>query len=69
MASIKLSVERLTEGLYIKLPVQWTDHPFLLNHFKIKDSQQIRLIKNLGIKHVFLIPEKSDTHPLTQTMS
>lgn len=64
MASIKLSVERLTEGLYIKLPLQWTDHPFLLNHFKIKDSQQIRLIKNLGIKHVLLIPEKSDSQPL-----
>ena len=64
MASIKLSVERLTEGLYIKLPLQWTDHPFLLNHFKIKDRQQIRLIKNLGVKFVYLIPEKSDTKPL-----
>ena len=64
MASIKLSVERLTEGLYIKLPLQWTDHPFLLNHFKIKDHQQIRLIKNLGVKFVYLIPEKSDTKPL-----
>ncbi|PSW18551.1 HD family phosphohydrolase [Photobacterium sanctipauli] len=63
MASIKLSVERLTEGLYIKLPLQWTDHPFLLNHFKIKDQQQIRLIKNLGVKYVFLIPEKSDVEP------
>ncbi|MGF1699965.1 HD-GYP domain-containing protein [Photobacterium makurazakiensis] len=63
MASIKISVERLTEGLYIKLPLQWTDHPFLLNHFKIKDQQQIRLIKNLGVKYVFLIPEKSDTEP------
>ncbi|MGR5148676.1 HD-GYP domain-containing protein [Photobacterium alginatilyticum] len=64
MASIKLSVERLTEGLYIKLPLQWTDHPFLLNHFKIKDHQQIRLIKNLGVKFVYLIPEKSDNKPL-----
>ncbi|WP_299019040.1 HD-GYP domain-containing protein [uncultured Photobacterium sp.] len=64
MANIKLSVERLTEGLYIKLPLQWTDHPFLLNHFKIKDHQQIRLIKNLGVKFVYLIPEKSDTNPL-----
>lgn len=64
MASIKLSVERLTEGLYIKLPLQWTDHPFLLNHFKIKDQQQVRLIKNLGIKYVYLIPEKSEAKPL-----
>lgn len=64
MASIKLSVERLTEGLYVKLPLQWTDHPFLLNHFKIKDQQQIRLIRNLGIRYVYLIPEKSDNPPL-----
>ncbi|MGF1727402.1 HD-GYP domain-containing protein [Photobacterium nomapromontoriensis] len=64
MASIKLSVERLTEGLYIKLPLQWTDHPFLLNHFKIKDQQQVRLIKNLGLKFVYLIPEKSEVKPL-----
>lgn len=64
MASIKLSVERLTEGLYVKLPLQWTEHPFLLNHFKIKDQQQIRLIKNLGIQYVYMLPEKSDTTPL-----
>ncbi|MGF1689571.1 HD-GYP domain-containing protein [Photobacterium japonica] len=62
--AIKLSIERLTEGLYIKLPLQWTDHPFLLNHFKIKDQQQIRLIKNLGVKYVYLIPEKSESQPL-----
>ncbi|KLV06262.1 HD family phosphohydrolase [Photobacterium aquae] len=64
MATVKLSIEQLTQGLYIKLPLQWTDHPFLCNHFLIKDPQQIRLIKNLGIKFVYLIPEKSETTPL-----
>jgi HD-GYP domain-containing protein (c-di-GMP phosphodiesterase class II) len=64
MASIKISVERLTEGLYIKLPLQWADHPFLRNHFKIKDKQQIRLIQKLGIQFVYLLPEKSDNNPL-----
>ncbi|CAG21472.1 HD-GYP domain-containing protein [Photobacterium profundum] len=64
MASIKISVERLTEGLYIKLPLQWADHPFLRNHFKIKDQQQIRLIQKLGIQFVYLLPEKSDNNPL-----
>ncbi|WP_199451401.1 DUF3391 domain-containing protein, partial [Vibrio harveyi] len=64
MANIKLAVDRLTIGLYVKLPLQWTEHPFLLNHFKIKDKQQLRLIKNLNLKYVYLIPEKSDTTPL-----
>jgi HD-GYP domain-containing protein (c-di-GMP phosphodiesterase class II) len=64
MASIKISVERLTEGLYVKLPLQWADHPFLRNHFKIKDQQQIRLIQKLGIQFVYLLPEKSDNAPL-----
>ncbi|OZS41410.1 HD-GYP domain-containing protein [Photobacterium sanguinicancri] len=64
MANIKLAVDRLTPGLYVKLPLQWTEHPFLLNHFKIKDQQQLRLIKSLNLKYVYLIPDKSDNAPL-----
>lgn len=66
MTSIELPTECLTPGLYIKLPLQWTEHPFMLNHFKIKDNQQIRLIKNLGLKFVILYPDKSDTNPLPE---
>ncbi|MBD0787819.1 HD-GYP domain-containing protein [Vibrio sp. Y2-5] len=64
MASIKITVDRLQPGLHIRLPVKWNEHPFLFNSFKIKDQEQIRLIKHLGIQHVFLNPSQSDTQPL-----
>lgn len=64
MASIKITVDRLQPGLHIRLPVKWNEHPFLFNSFKIKDQEQIRLIKHLGIQHVFLNPGQSDTQPL-----
>jgi putative nucleotidyltransferase with HDIG domain len=64
VASIKITVDRLQPGLHIRLPVKWNEHPFLFNSFKIKDQEQIRLIKHLGIQHVFLNPGQSDTQPL-----
>ncbi|RQW61532.1 HD-GYP domain-containing protein [Vibrio viridaestus] len=64
MASIKITVDRLQPGLHIRLPVKWNDHPFLLNSFKIKNQEQIEIIKHLGIQHVYLNPNQSDTKPL-----
>ncbi|TCI01246.1 DUF3391 domain-containing protein [Corallincola luteus] len=64
MKGIKLSVHRLQKGLYIRLPLSWRNHPFLFNSFKIKDEGQIALIKQLGISHVIVMPDKSDSAPL-----
>ncbi|KQA26623.1 HD family phosphohydrolase [Vibrio metoecus] len=64
MASIKITVDRLQPGLYVRLPVKWNEHPFLFNSFKIKSQDQIQLIKHLGIQHVFLNPSLSDAQPL-----
>lgn len=64
MASIKITVDRLQPGLHIRLPVKWNEHPFLFNSFKIKDDEQIQLIRHLGIKHVFINTNLSDTQPL-----
>lgn len=64
MASIKITVDRLQPGLHIRLPVKWNEHPFLFNSFKVKDEETIRLIRHLGIKHVFINPNQSDTEPL-----
>ena len=59
-----MSVSRLQPGLHIRLPVRWNDHPFLFNTFKIKSDEQVRVIKQLGIKYVYVTPELSDTIPL-----
>ncbi|NAZ92221.1 HD-GYP domain-containing protein [Vibrio toranzoniae] len=64
MGSIKITVDRIQPGLHIRLPVKWNEHPFLLNSFKIKDDAQVKVIRHLGIKHVYINPNQSDTSPL-----
>ncbi len=68
VASIKITVDRLQPGLYVRLPVKWNEHPFLFNSFKIKSQDQIQLIKHLGIQHVFLNPSLSDAQPLPRIL-
>ncbi|MGR5236288.1 HD-GYP domain-containing protein [Vibrio alfacsensis] len=64
MAAIKLTVDRIQPGLHIRLPLKWNDHPFLLNSFKIKDQDQIEMIRHLGVKFVYFNPDQSDVAPL-----
>jgi HD-GYP domain-containing protein (c-di-GMP phosphodiesterase class II) len=64
LESIKIAVERLQQGMHIRLPVKWNDHPFLLNSFKIKSNKQIEMIRHLGIKFVHITPSLSDAVPL-----
>ena len=64
MGSIKITVDRIQPGLHVRLPVKWNEHPFLLNSFKIKDDAQVQVIRHLGIKHVYINPNQSDTSPL-----
>ncbi|MDG3087106.1 HD-GYP domain-containing protein [Vibrio hannami] len=64
MASIKITVDRIRPGLHVRLPVKWNEHPFLFNSFKLKSQEQINLIRHLGIQHVFIDPNQSDTTPL-----
>ncbi|PKH56098.1 HD family phosphohydrolase [Shewanella sp. Choline-02u-19] len=63
--SCKIAVKQLQVGNFIRLPVSWKDHPFLFSSFKIRQQAQIELIKNLGIEHVFVILDRSDTAVLT----
>ncbi|WP_024871008.1 HD-GYP domain-containing protein [Tolumonas lignilytica] len=63
MAELRISVDRLQIGNYIKLPLSWRDHPFLLSSFLLKKEEQIQLIRQLGLKFVFIIPEKSEAPP------
>ena len=64
MAAIKLTVDRIQPGLHIRLPLKWNDHPFLLNSFKIKDQEQVEMIRHLGVKFVYFNPDQSDASPL-----
>jgi HD-GYP domain-containing protein (c-di-GMP phosphodiesterase class II) len=59
-----LPVRQLQPGLYIELPLRWNEHPFLLSKFRIKDEQQVLLVRSLGLSEVWFYPEKSHTKPL-----
>jgi len=63
-ASIKLSIDRLQVGVYIKIPVRWNAHPFMFNQFKITSDSQITLLRQAKIQHVYAIPSKSSANPL-----
>lgn len=63
-ASIKLSTDRLQAGLYIKLPLKWREHPFMLNRFQIESDAQAKLIRSLPTSFVYYYPDKSTAVPL-----
>ena len=52
--------DQLQIGLYVFLDMKWFEHPFAFNHFKIKDAEQIRIIRGLGMKQIRYDPERSD---------
>jgi len=59
-----ISIDSLRIGVFIQLAnLKWFAHPFLFNSFKIKGLDQIQILKNLGIREVIYIPEKSDRAP------
>lgn len=60
----RIAVDQLQVGLYIHLDLGWMDHPFSFNSFKIRDVEQIRTIRALGIGSVRWDPERSDRRPL-----
>lgn len=59
---VRLNVKQLHIGHYIYLPLKWGQHPFLLNSFKIKNNEQLNIIKQLGIKTITINALKSDVH-------
>ena len=63
MSGIKISVDRLQVGNYVKLPLSWKEHPFLFSSFMIKTQEQIDIIRQLGIKQVMIYPDRSEMPP------
>jgi HD-GYP domain-containing protein (c-di-GMP phosphodiesterase class II) len=53
-------VKDLKIGMYVILPVSWLSHPFSLNHFKIKNIQQIKEIRGCGFHEIEVDLDKSD---------
>ncbi|MHB1665375.1 MAG: HD-GYP domain-containing protein [bacterium] len=55
----KITVKQLKVGMYISdINSGWSEHPFLLNHFPVKNSNTINKIISVGIKEVYIDPSK-----------
>ncbi|WP_263768474.1 HD-GYP domain-containing protein [Propionivibrio soli] len=58
-----VTVDQLRIGLYVYLDLKWFEHPFAFNNFKIKDEEQIQVIRGLGLRKVRYDPARSDARP------
>lgn len=56
---VTVPVERLVKGLFVCLDSGWNDHPFLFSRFKIKTDSDLAALKQLGLKEITVILERS----------
>lgn len=61
--TLTIPVDQLQVGLYIYLDLKWFQHPFALNHFKIKNEEQLQTVRSLGLETVRYDPVMSDVGP------
>ncbi|MGY5449438.1 HD-GYP domain-containing protein [Agarivorans sp. MS3-6] len=59
MSKIEIPINALKVGHYICLPIGWTAHPFMRNSFKIKNTEQLTVIRSLGLESITVVPNKS----------
>lgn len=56
----RVPIDQLRVGLYVYLDLRWFEHPFPFGQFKIKNEEQIRTIRGLGLQSVRYDPAQSD---------
>ncbi|MGL4446638.1 MAG: HD-GYP domain-containing protein [Shewanella sp.] len=56
----RLLLSDIQLGMRVKLPLSWTNHPFLFNRVDITTPEQIEMIRGLGVPYVYLISDASD---------
>jgi putative nucleotidyltransferase with HDIG domain len=60
---VMLTMDQLKVGLYIYLDMKWFDQPFAFGDFRIKNEEQIRVIRSLGLTQIRYSPERSTAVP------
>ena len=64
---LEIPVSDIKVGQTIKLPLSWTNHPFLRNKVFLKSEVEIEMIKGLGVPHVILLEDINNNQaPQTQ---
>jgi putative nucleotidyltransferase with HDIG domain len=59
-----ITPDQLCIGLYVRLELDWTAHPFTFNQFKIKNQAQIDTLRALGLERIRVDLKRSDVQPL-----
>lgn len=59
-AELMIDTGELRLGMYVFLDLNWMQHPFPVNRFKISSQDQIDQIKNLGLTSVKVLTARSD---------
>jgi HD-GYP domain-containing protein (c-di-GMP phosphodiesterase class II) len=63
--ALYIEPKRLVPGLFIDLELNWSEHPFLFNKFRIKNTYEIqKIVQILGNKRVKIITPKSKASAL-----
>ncbi len=61
---IPIDASQLRPGVYVRLPIPWTDHPFLFNAFVIADEDQARQLVALQLPQIYCDPGRCKVPPL-----
>ncbi len=56
--------DQLCIGVFVCLELNWLDHNFARNSFKIKSAEQLAELRQLGLKRIQVDPSRSDAAPL-----
>jgi putative nucleotidyltransferase with HDIG domain len=55
-----VTMDELRVGLFVQLDLKWFEHPFAFNAFRIKNEEQIKTLRSLGLKRVRYDPSRSE---------
>jgi hypothetical protein len=58
-----LTPDQLCVGVFVHIDLPWFSHPFSFNSFKIRSTEQLTILRTLGVKHFRYDPDRSDIQP------
>ena len=62
--SVYVRPDQLRIGVFVCLELNWLDHNFARNSFKIKSAEQLSELRQLGLTRIQIDPSRSDAAPL-----
>lgn len=66
---VYVAPEQLQVGIFVMLEMNWLDHDFARNSFKIKTAEQLAQLQRLGLQRIQVDPTRSDARPLPSSAS